>query len=174
MADRPRFEPVDGQAIVDKLVYHFGIAPSVFEGFVWVRPSRRYLVLLSAEADGLETLNPFTAGLPFVRMGMKAPKPTTAAACWLMKHARRNIMNVRAAQAAHFMARRSFQADPTQQAGCTGGYVLIRHGAFPLGLGHLHVETGDVSSYVPKHVARSVDAGPVGPTSFDEEGEGMH
>ncbi|MEM1126170.1 MAG: hypothetical protein AAGI71_05910 [Bacteroidota bacterium] len=154
------FTPIDGTAYVDKLVYHFGVSPSIFEGTVFIQPNKRYIYLVAKEALAWTVTDPMTVGLPFLRVGMQAPKPTTAAACWLVPHARQNVMEVTEAQALRFLRRQAFTSTDEQATSCTGGYVLVRQGSLPLGLGHYRIETGVVDSYTPKHVARSMGGTP--------------
>lgn len=164
MSDRPALSDV--VEVVDPAPYwvlieeRFGISPSVFDGFALARPRSKKLYLVPEEHAPPARPMPETVGLPFLRVKMKYPKLTTAAAMQFGRHATRNVIDATAAQAEAYLVRQDFTASAEALSRCTGrGYVIVRHAGWALGVGFLAPEgngRGIVRSMLPKGWAREV------------------
>ena len=95
-------------------------------------------------------------GLPFVRLGGRDPKLTSAAAMAFGQSATRNVLDLEPAQAADFLGRRDVvvTAVQTQQA-IQSGYVLLRYRGYVLGVGLYRQTEGTIESHFPKGWSRS-------------------
>lgn len=166
MPDRPALSDV--VEVVDPVPYwalieeRFGIPPAVFDGWALVRPQSKKLYLVPEDHAPPARPTPETVGLPFLRVKMKYPKLTTAAAMQFGRHATRNVIEATAAQAAAYLTRQPFSASAEVLARCTGrGYVLVRHAGWTLGVGFLAPGEdggGTVRSMFPKGWAREAEA----------------
>ncbi len=139
----------------------FGIPPSTFDGYVLVQPGRKKVYIVTADHRPPARPRPRTVGLPFLRIYLKFPKLSTAAAQQFGHAATRNVIDVDAVQAEAFLTRRDFRARPEQLTLCTGrGYVLVRYQGHTLGVGFLipDEEGGCVESMLPKSWARDPDS----------------
>lgn len=150
-------EVVDPAPYWQLLEERFGIPPSTFDGYALVRPQSKKLYLVPADHTPPARPAPETIGLPFLRVKMKVPKLTTAAAMQFGEHATRNVIDATAAQAEAYLTRQDIAAPTEALARCTGrGYVLVRHGGQTLGVGFLTLDDGrgTVESMFPKSWAR--------------------
>lgn len=174
MSSRPALSDV--VEVVDPVPYwqlveeRFGIPPSTFDGFALARPKRKKLYLVPVDHTPPARPAPETIGLPFLRVKMKYPKLTSAAAMQFGRHATRNVIDATADQAAAYLTRRDLTASADRLQRCTGrGYVLVRHAGWTLGVGFLMPAengTGTVRSMLPKGWARdAVSLVAVGETS---------
>lgn len=145
----------------------FGIPPATFDGYVLVQPGRKKVYIVTADHRPPAHPRPRTVGLPFLRIYLKFPKLSTAAAQQFGYAATRNVIDTEPPQAEAFLTRRTFHARPEQLVRCTGrGYVLIRYQGHTLGVGFLIPEDagGRVESMLPKSWARA-------PSSFSLSAE---
>lgn len=162
--DRPALSDIVD--VVDPAPYwtlieeRFGIPPSVFDGFALVQPQSKKLYLVPEEHAPPARPASETMGLPFLRVKMKVPKLTTAAAMQFGRHATRNVIDVGPVPAAAYFTRQPFAASIEALAHCTGrGYVLVRHAGWTLGVGFLVLDDeggGTVRSMFPKGWARDM------------------
>jgi NOL1/NOP2/fmu family ribosome biogenesis protein len=78
---------------------------------------------------------------------------TTAGALALGRNATRNVLDMEKEQRDIYLARRTFAAKEEQIPALDGGWVIVRYGGYPLGLGLFRKDTGLVESFFPKHMA---------------------
>ncbi len=152
---------VDPTPYFRHLEERFGISPSTFDGYVLVQPGRKKVYIVTADHRPPTHPRPRTVGLPFLRIYLKFPKLSTAAAQQFGHAATRNVIDADAAQAEAFLTRRNFQVRPDQLTRCTGrGYVLVRYQGYTLGVGFLIPESegGRVESMLPQSWARDPNA----------------
>ena len=94
---------------------------------------------------------PEAVGMRFIRTTARPPKLSTAAAMLLGPMARRNVVDIDAAEVERYLRREAFSLAPARSIDCTGtGYVLIRHRGFGLGMAYLDTKTHRLESLFPK------------------------
>lgn len=136
--ERLSIEIVDGApwfALVDE---RFGIDAAHFDDFVVLQSNPKYLHLAKRGLLAPMRPRPDSVGMPFMRIVMKFPKLSTAAAMAFGIHASRNAIDADQPQLDAFLSRKPFWPDLDQLEQCTGpGQVIIRHAGFALGIGLL-------------------------------------
>ena len=150
-------KPVANLAIyLHYLQTRFGISDAVFES---VRFSiKRDRDIRAIAEDHRPPLKPFPSmGIPFMHIGGRFFKLTTAAAMLYGHHAHRNIISVSLTQLNEYLSRQTITLDRTQASRCTGnGHVLIRYENRVFGIGFYRLETSTVESLYPKSMAISL------------------
>ncbi|MDJ0854695.1 MAG: RsmB/NOP family class I SAM-dependent RNA methyltransferase [Desulfobacterales bacterium] len=130
----------------------FGLSARCFDTYCILPKNRREICMVAADHRPPVIGRP-PVGLPFLRVGNRYPKLTTAAAMVLGAGATRNCITLTADQLGDYLARRAFAATSDQIQGGAGGYVMIRYQGFTLGLGCLHATRGSIESLYPKNMA---------------------
>ena len=130
----------------------FGLAADCYDRLSIVQKNRREISIVAVDHRPPATGKP-AMGMPFVRIGNRYPKLTTAAAMLLGAGATRNRIALSTDQLKAYLARRDFPATTEQLRGNTGGYVIVSYQGCPLGLGCLHTAVGAVESLYPKSMA---------------------
>ncbi|WP_200258991.1 RsmB/NOP family class I SAM-dependent RNA methyltransferase [Halorhodospira neutriphila] len=127
----------------------FGVPESVLAGLTAFYEGRKYTRIVASDQRPPRAAIREGAGLPAVRAESRWPKPATAAALALGPHARRQVLEVDAAEAAAFMRRRAVVPGPERRPeGPEGGYVLVRYRGYPIGVGEQR--RGAIQSLFPK------------------------
>lgn len=139
----------------------FGIPRSTFDAFTLVQPGKKKVYIIPQDHAPPTRPEPHTIGMPFMRVKMKYPKLTTAAAMQFGPAATRNVVPVGDEQARAYLTREPFVASAPQLESCAGrGYVLIRRDDWVLGVGFLELdadESGVVKSMFPKSRVRPLE-----------------
>jgi NOL1/NOP2/fmu family ribosome biogenesis protein len=133
----------------------FGLAADCFAPLAVMRKNRREIVAVAGDHRPPRFEKP-AMGLPFIRVGNRYPKLTTAATMFLARQVTRNRIDLTTGQMESYLARRRFRTRPDQIDGLTGGYIMVAFRGYALGLGCLHTATGEIESLYPKDMA--VDA----------------
>ncbi len=131
----------------------FGFPPDIFAPYRVEQPNPKYLTLVARDHTPPFDPKPSSTGIPFLRINLPYPKPTTAAAMMLGPHATRNVVELDRTQADVFLSRRNAVLTEQQTICCTGiGYVIVRHAGISLGLGLYRPEPdgGVLESLYPK------------------------
>ena len=134
----------------------FGLPVDAFTGLLVMRRNRREIWATTPDHRPPAVTKP-SMGLPFIRVGNRYPKLTTAAAMLIGRSATRNRLDLRPDQLEAYLARRHFSLADDQNKLKSGGYALVRYQSHPLGIGCWHAASGRVESLYPKNVA--VDTG---------------
>ncbi|MEM6648196.1 MAG: hypothetical protein AAF730_18290 [Bacteroidota bacterium] len=143
-ATHQRIDPAPYLALVCD---RFGLPPRLFDGYDLYRATSQTLYLVPADLPVEPP--PLFAGFAFLRDHTRYPKLTTAAAIKYAPHATRNVARLDQPEAQAFLNRETFAFTP--EATCTGtGFMLVQHGALPLGLAFYSAEHGTVRSLFPK------------------------
>ncbi len=130
----------------------FGLPPRCYDPYCILPKNKREVCMVAADHRPPVIGRP-PVGLPFLRVGNRYPKLTTAAAMVLGAGATRNCIELSTDQLRAFMARKDFTAATDQIQGISGGYVMIRYQGFPLGLGCLQSAGGIIESLYPKNMS---------------------
>ncbi|GAB5519909.1 MAG: hypothetical protein RhofKO_21600 [Rhodothermales bacterium] len=138
---------IDPAPHLERVCERFGISPRRFHGYHLYRATSQTLYLVPADLP-MEP-PPLFAGFAFIRDHTRYPKLTTAAAIKYTPYATRNVAQLDESAARAFLNRETFAFTP--EATCTGtGFMLIRHGDLPLGLGFYSEERETLRSLFPK------------------------
>ncbi len=171
---RPPRADADAARWRSMLIERYGLPDSAFAGRLLVRRRREGLHLLSADHRPPGKPAPEASGLYLLRTDPRYPKPTTEGAMAFGALATRNVVDLDPTQTASFLGRRDTVLDAQTGSRCpSGGYVIVRHGGFPLGVGvWLPGEGGTgegrlVSQY-PKALSPQADRDPVGTAPVSE------
>lgn len=143
----------------------FGLPPELFAAYRLVARGRKRLSVTGAVPE-LAPAAPemLTVGLPFVRIGDRERKMSTAAAMTFGTAATRNRVGLDAEAASRYLARRPVPASSVVAAGETSpGWVMVEHRGAVLGVGRL-LGDGSLASLYPKAWSRAdgLAAGPAG------------
>ncbi|MDJ0883314.1 MAG: hypothetical protein QNJ48_04095 [Desulfobacterales bacterium] len=130
----------------------FGLAADCYDRLAIIQKNRREISIVAVDHRPPAMGKP-AMGMPFVRIGNRYPKLTTAAAMLLGPGATRNRMALSTDQLKAYLARRDFPATAEQLRCNTGGYVIVTYQGFTLGLSCLHTAAGVVESLCPKAMA---------------------
>lgn len=152
---------VDPTPYLKQVDRRFGIPPSTFDDYVFVRPNSKKVHLVPRDHRPPSRPEPMSLGMPFIRTYLKYPKLTTAAAMTFGHAATRNVVPADEEQLTAFLTRRPFEASAAQTKSCTGrGYVLVRFKELTLGVGFYKPSArgGIVNSMMPKVWARNAGA----------------
>lgn len=115
----------------------FGLPASAFAGLAF-RVKGDHIQAVADDHRPPARPRPSASGVPFVRLGARTAKPTTAGAMLIGRAATRNVVELDRRQMEAYHARYPLQVRNDQLAACTGrGYVLLRHLDQPLGAGFL-------------------------------------
>ncbi len=148
-------EPPDAaqRSRVERLVQRFGLPPGSPARLRLLRRGRRWLHAVADDHRPPAEPEPRFLGIPLFKLDASQPKPTTAAALLLGRHATRNVIEVDADQLAATLSRRPFAPRSDQLEGCDdAGFLILRHRGIPLGAGLLAKRDGClvVESQVPR------------------------
>lgn len=153
-------DAVDPAPWLALLEERFGIPSRVFDPYILFRRSGKYLALVPHGHRPPAHPTPEVTGLPFLRVQLRYPKLTTAAAQLFGAQAVKNVAPLTRVQADAFLARQTFPLSDEQTTRCTGtGYVLARYGETTLGVGFYREGGGTLRSLFPKALARDSSAG---------------
>jgi len=155
-------EELDAEPLLAELEARFGVPRQVFAEVVIFRSSAKRA---SIAGRGLE-LPPKPAtwalGMPFFSTKSKFPRPASAMARKLGRHAKRNVVDFDDAQIAELLTRREVRLAAAQAAACEGeGYVLARYRGFVVTVARFLAdgEGGVVRGAIPKQWAQTLDDG---------------
>ncbi len=143
--------PVD-EPVLAEIRRRFGLSTRCYDPYC-ILPKNRREVLMVATDHRPPGIGRPAAGLPFLRVGNRYPKLTTAAAMELGAGATRNCIDLTTDQLKAYLARRDFALAAEQTQGVSGGYVMVRYRGLTLGLGGLHAARGVIESFYPKNMA---------------------
>ncbi len=130
----------------------FGLPDHCYDQLFVLQKNRREIRTVAADHRP-PVMNRPAMGLPFLRVGNRYPKLTTAAAMLLGAGVTRNRVAMSGDQLKAYLARREFAVRPDQSRGLSGGYVMITYQGCTLGLGCLHATAGVIESLYPKNMA---------------------
>jgi NOL1/NOP2/fmu family ribosome biogenesis protein len=137
------------QIVVDR----FGIPPEHFQNYRLFEPGGGKLYLVNHDHQAPIAPQPDAEGMLFMRIRVRYPKLTTAAALLFGDAATRNYVDVDDRQAKAYTSRQNFEMSNEQRQHCTDvGYILIRHRGYTLGVGLYYPREngGVVESMFPK------------------------
>jgi NOL1/NOP2/sun family putative RNA methylase len=147
-----QFPATDDAGLREFLTDRFGLPASALSDLTLLEKPERQLFAVAP--DHRPPLLPDrTVGLPILHLKGRLPKMTTAGAALLGRAATRNAVDATADQRDAFLGRREFRIEAARTANLDGGWVIVRHEGFPLGLGLFRKETGIVESFFPKHLS---------------------
>ena len=130
--------PVPLRPTMDTLFRSYDLPEGTFDGLQVYRRGDHLQVVAAAHRPPARP-RPVSTGVPVRRRAANGEKPSTAAAFLFGARARRNVVELDAAQRDAYLARRPVRPDPAQLAACEArGYVIVRHRGVPLGCGFLH------------------------------------
>jgi hypothetical protein len=128
----------------------FGIDPSFFASLAFHTSNKKMLHAVTIDHDRPESVPFMQCGMPFLRLRMAQPKPTTAAVLFVGHLAGKNWIELDFDRAIQFLTIRTLSMRRTDLTHCTGrGYVILRRAGTTLGLGFLDGD-GDGSTLTPK------------------------
>ncbi|MEM1096941.1 MAG: hypothetical protein AAGJ10_20275 [Bacteroidota bacterium] len=143
-ATHQRIDPAPYLALVHD---RFGLPLRLFDSYDLYRATSQTLYLVPNNLPVEPP--PLFAGFAFLRDQTRYCKLTTAAAIAYAPHATRNVARLDPKQARAFLDRETFAFAP--DATCSGtGFMLVQHGALPLGLAFYSAERGTLRSLFPK------------------------
>lgn len=148
--DRRRLGP-DNPVLIE-IQRRFGLPDDCFAPLCVMRKNRREILSVAADHRPPSGVQP-AMGLPFIRVGNRYPKLTTAASMFLGAQVTRNWIDLESHQLTAYMARCDVAATPGQLEGVSGGYVMVGYQGFPLGLACLHTAAGKIESLYPRAMA---------------------
>ncbi|MFP4310060.1 MAG: SAM-dependent methyltransferase [Desulfococcaceae bacterium] len=134
------------------LTDRFGLPETALSGLVLLEKPDKQLFLVAADHRP-PILPDRLIGLPLLHLKGAAPKMTTAGALALGRDATRNVLDMEKEQRDLYLGRQTFQATEEQAKVLDGGWVIVRYGGYPLGLGLFRKDTGLVESSFPKHMS---------------------
>lgn len=156
---------VDRDELLAPVVERFGIEPGVFDDYLFIRPNKRTVHVVARDHTGVARPKADSIGLPFMRMTLRYPKLTTAAAMLFGPHARRHVIGLDREQADRFLSRQPVEVRPEQALRCDSrGYVLVRVEEVFLGVAFYAAEERRVQSLLPKAWSLADDV-----SAFDSE-----
>lgn len=165
MSSSPRVatfvETVDAAPYFSLVEERFGIPASTFDDFVLAKPFSKKVYLVPRDHRPAARPAPTFVGLPFMRVYLKHPKLSTAAAMHFGHLATKNTIATTSDQAEAYLSREDFTASAEQIARCSGrGYVLLKHEDITLGVGFLTAaeDGATVRSMFPKAWGRSPES----------------
>ena len=140
------------EPVLTEIRRRFGLSTRCYEPYCILPKNRREVRMVAADHRPPAIAKP-AVGLPFLRVGNRYPKMTTAAAMVLGAGATRNCIELSVDQLRAYMARRDFPATDDQIQGVTGGYIMVRYRGLTMGLGCLHAARGAIESLYPKNMS---------------------
>jgi NOL1/NOP2/sun family putative RNA methylase len=149
-----RLDPDD--PVLAEIQRRFGLAADCFAPLAVMRKNRREIVAVAGDHRPPRFDKP-AMGLPFIRVGSRYPKLTTAAAMFLAPQVTRSRIDLTTVQLKAYLARRRFRAHPDQIGDLSGGYIMVAYRGYALGLGCLHTAAGKIESLYPKAMAVDSD-----------------
>ena len=156
--ERPVHEvvrPVDASAYVGLLVQRFGMAPELFEPYVFYRPKPDGVWMVNRDLRVPARPEPHTLGMPFFRTDMRFPRPSTNAALKFGAAATRNVVELEDEEVAQALFRRDVALGSRALKLEGNGYVIVRCRGRALGLGYFAPhpempERGVLKTHCPK------------------------
>lgn len=139
----PREVPALGLATIDPtpwvalLSERFGVAPEVFDAYLWHSPNPKLIAIVARDHEPPLRPAPLSIGLPFLRTNMQHPKMTTGGTLLLGHLATRHTVELNAEQMALYFQRGArIPLLEAQLGACESlGYVIARHHGVTLGQG---------------------------------------
>lgn len=110
-----------------QLAARYGLAPELFAPYRLVH--RDAALIVAAPRDFLPPATPAVThlGLPFVRLGLEAPKLSTPSVLHFGTAVRQNVLDIDAEQLAAYFDRDLMPLRPVNAGQATPGYVFLRH-----------------------------------------------
>ncbi|HEX7072110.1 MAG TPA: hypothetical protein VF190_14960 [Rhodothermales bacterium] len=136
-------------AALRPLVERFGIEPQTVDSYTLRQAGRKY-VTIDTGSEPPTSLRIESRGIPFLRVNLPYPKPTTGAIMLFGHLATRNVVDLTHDEARRYVRREDLGMDgASSEATLTKpGYVIVRWGSVTLGLALL-LEDGRLKSLYP-------------------------
>lgn len=129
-------QPVGGMHYFGLVEERFGVPPEIFDPYLAFQPNSKNLWIVRRDLEVPVRPEPHTLGMPFFYVNMRFPRPTSAAAVFLGRHATKNVYDASDDDLPSLIHRREIPLDAEAAAEIDGrGYVLLRHRGLSLGLG---------------------------------------
>lgn len=146
---------VDASPYVGLMVERFGMAPSVFEPYLFFSPNPDGVWLINRDLEVPSRPEPHVLGMPFFRIDMRYPRPSTNAALKFGAEATRNIVELEEDEVAYALYRRDVVLGERIEALEGNGYVIVRFRGRSLGFGYFapdreRPERGLLKTHCPK------------------------
>jgi NOL1/NOP2/fmu family ribosome biogenesis protein len=144
------------QPWLDQITTRFGIAPDVFAEYDILRWSKRGIWIINTDNRPVQTPQPDSVGMTFIRAKGKYPKLTTASSLLFGQHATKNLIDLDKEQLMAYYGREEFPVSADQMTECSegSGYVMVRFQGFPIGIGVYRQTKGTLESAFPKGWSR--------------------
>ena len=128
---------VDATPYLDLMDRRFGISPSAFERYVFFQPNKDGVWIVNRDLQAPVRPEPHVLGMPFFRIDMRFPRPSTNAVLKFGHLATRHRLELEDPEIAAALYRRSLSLDADRVSGFEGnGYVILFYRGRPLGLGY--------------------------------------
>ena len=128
---------VDATPYLDLMDRRFGISPSAFERYVFFQPNKDGVWIVNRDLQAPVRPDPHVLGMPFFRIDMRFPRPSTNAVLKFGHLATRHRLELEDPEIAAALYRRSLSLDADRVSGFEGnGYVILFYRGRPLGLGY--------------------------------------
>ena len=146
-------DAVEARACVALLEQRFAIPRAVFDRHLTFRANAGTLAIVRRALRVPQAPNPTGLGMPFFYLGMRHPRPTSAAVLKFGEHARRNVLDFDRARVMKFVFGHEIALDAGDAGRLDGpGYVIVRHRGCVVGIGRCHSQDGGLvlKGMVPK------------------------
>lgn len=143
----------DAKPYLRLMVERFGMAPEAFEPYFFFKPKDDALWIINRDLRLPERPEPFVLGMPFFRLDMRYPRPSTNAVLKFGHLATRHRVELRADEVPHALYRRDLQLSEERCRDFeSNGYVLTFYRGRPFGLGYYSpTESADGSGLLKTH-----------------------
>ena len=136
---------------LEQAVERFELPPSYLETFDWLPPSGKTLFGVHRQHSWKHPELGGITGLGLMRIKLRYPKLTTAAAMLWGPHARRHVVPLTEEQVIAFLRREPVTLTSDQLATCdTMGYVLCRYEEWGVGIGFWDGRSNQIESLFPR------------------------
>lgn len=154
-------ETVGEEPWLEVLTGRFGMPREVFADYLVFRRTASSLSIVRRGLRPPLAPEPASIGIPFFYLGMRHPRPTSAAAILFGPHATRNVLDLGDDRVPDFVFGREISLEGDDAGAVDGpGYVLGRYRGDVVGLGHCRRE-GErglvLRGMVPKAWAAQID-----------------
>ncbi len=135
---------VDASPYLDLMDRRFGIPLSTFDPYVFFQPNKDGVWIVNRDLEAPARPDPHVLGMPFFRIDMRFPRPSTNAVLKFGHLATRHVLELKDPEIEAALYRRSLSLDADRVGGFEGnGYVILSYRGRPLGLGYYRPGTGD-------------------------------
>ena len=156
-----RLTPEEEDKALSWIRDRFGLPDDFFDGYVLTKPNVKTLSITNADIQPVAEPVPSSVGIPFLRVNMVVPKPTTGGAMWFGPSATRNVVRLSTQRLDAYLQRQDLVMTPEEMENCTVGSCLVASGQFTVSVGYL--KDGILRNTHPK--AWSI---PEGVSAFEE------